>query len=181
MESLTPTARALLGLLHNRARTGYELKASIDKSVRFFWAASYGQIYPELKRLEEAGLVRATDDPRGGRRRTVYEITADGEAALRAWLTDESATTFELRDEALLKFFFASSLKPDETLAVIRAKRRQHEERLAALRAIEDDAKEADGFAYRTLKYGIGLQEYAIAWCRDQERELQAGAAETQR
>ena len=38
-------------------RTGYEIKSLVDVSTRFFWAASYGQIYPELARLEELGLV----------------------------------------------------------------------------------------------------------------------------
>ena len=31
-------------------RTGYEIKSLGDVSTRFFWAASYGQIYPELRR-----------------------------------------------------------------------------------------------------------------------------------
>jgi DNA-binding PadR family transcriptional regulator len=176
MEALSPTARVLLGLLAGRRRTGYELKSTIDKSTRFFWAASYGQIYPELKRLEEAGLVHASAEPNGGRRRTVYEITADGEAALHDWLTGGDPTTFEMRDEALLKFFFAGSLGPDEAVEVVRAKRRAHEERLATFRAIEADVKDVGGFQYRTLRHGIELHEFVIGWCREQERELAAAA-----
>lgn len=172
MADLTPTGRALLGLLANHARTGYELKAAIDRSTRFFWAASYGQIYPELKRLEEAGLVTSSDDPHGGRKRTVYAITPAGEDALRAWLTDDGPTTFEMRDEALLKFFFAGSLSTEEALGVVRAKRAQHEQKLAALRAIEEDVEQVGGFAYRTLRHGIELQEHVIQWCDRQEREL---------
>lgn len=174
MAALSPTGRALLGLLANEARTGYDLKAAIDRSTRFFWAASYGQIYPELKRLEAAALVRSSDDPRGGRRRTVYAITPAGEDALRAWLTDDAPTTFEMRDEALLKYFFAGSLSADEALRIVRAKRAQHEEKLAALREIEEGASEIGGFPYRTLCYGIQLQEQALAWCREQEQELEA-------
>ena len=47
----------------------------VDSSTRFFWAASYGQIYPELRRLEQAGLVEGRSEPHGGRGRTVYELT----------------------------------------------------------------------------------------------------------
>ena len=180
-EPLSPTARVLLGLLAGRRRTGYELKASIDKSTRFFWAASYGQIYPELKRLEEAGLVHSADEPHGGRRRTVYEITADGEAALHGWLTGSAPTTFEMRDEALLKFYFAGTLDPEEAVEVLRAKRRQHEERLATLRGIEADVADVGGFSYRTLRHGIQLHEFVIGWCREQERELAASAGKTGR
>jgi DNA-binding PadR family transcriptional regulator len=54
-----------------------------------------GQIYPELRRLEGAGLVEVVE--RGGRRRRVrYELTASGRAALLAWLRVPSAT-YELR------------------------------------------------------------------------------------
>ena len=59
MSSLSPTARVILGLLAWQPQTGYEIKQVTDRSTRFFWGASYGQIYPELRRLEAAGLVRA--------------------------------------------------------------------------------------------------------------------------
>jgi PadR family transcriptional regulator AphA len=69
---LSPTAYVILGMVSGEPRSGYEIKALVDESTRFFWAASYGQIYPELKRLAEEGLVEGTDAPRGGRKRTVY-------------------------------------------------------------------------------------------------------------
>src|SRR5256714_12543314 len=65
--TLTPTARVVLGMLRLGKRTGYEIKQLVDVSTRFFWAASYGQIYPELKRLEERGLVESEPQPTGGR------------------------------------------------------------------------------------------------------------------
>ena len=40
----------ILGLLSGAPRSGYEMKAIVDRSTRYFWAASYGQIYPELRR-----------------------------------------------------------------------------------------------------------------------------------
>src|SRR4051794_26733567 len=72
---LSPTAYVILGMLRLGKRTGYDIKQLVDKSTRFFWAASYGQIYPELKRLEEAGLIRGEADPQGGRQRRAYELT----------------------------------------------------------------------------------------------------------
>ena len=50
-------------MVSNEPRSGYEIKAVVDGSTRFFWAASYGQIYPELKRLAEAGLVERRRRP----------------------------------------------------------------------------------------------------------------------
>ena len=60
---LSPTAYVILGMVSTTPHSGYEIKALVDNSTRFFWAASYGQIYPELKRLSEAGLVEGSDSP----------------------------------------------------------------------------------------------------------------------
>jgi len=53
---LSATGKVILGMLAARPRSGYEIKQLVDNSARFFWAASYGQIYPELKKLERAGI-----------------------------------------------------------------------------------------------------------------------------
>ena len=116
---LSPTAYVILGMVSREARSGYEIKAAVDGSTRFFWAASYGQIYPELKRLAEAGLVEGSDLPRGERKRTVYAITADGEAELKDWLRRPPETT-EMREEGLLKLFFADVLPPEDAVATLR-------------------------------------------------------------
>src|ERR1044072_9605861 len=83
---LSRTAYVILGLVCNETLCDYEIKAVVESSTRFFWAASYGQIYPELKRLAEAGLVEGIDASTGDRKRTRYAITADGEAELKDWL-----------------------------------------------------------------------------------------------
>src|ERR1700754_2500461 len=83
---LTATGRVILGMLASGRRTGYDIKAFVDRTTRYFWAASYGQIYPELKRLEGQGLVRGQSEPSGGRARTAYELTEAGAAALRGRL-----------------------------------------------------------------------------------------------
>ena len=105
-DDLSPTGYVVLGMLRLGVRTGYDIKQLVDKSTRFFWAASYGQIYPELKKLEEAGLIKGASDPQGGRRRRAYDLTAKGERALDAWLRSPDTPPVETRDSALLKLFF---------------------------------------------------------------------------
>src|SRR2546430_17453275 len=79
--AVTPVVLGLLALAP-RPISGYDIKAIVDRSTRFFWAASYGQIYPELRRLEDEGLIKGRDAPNGGRTRRGYELTADGREAL---------------------------------------------------------------------------------------------------
>src|SRR5947208_2564635 len=102
---LSATGRVILGMIAFGKRTGYDIKVFVDRTTRHFWAASYGQIYPELKRLEEQGLVRGQPEPSGGRARTVYELTEAGVAALEGWLSSDAEPLYELRDEGMLKLF----------------------------------------------------------------------------
>ena len=63
--------------------TGYEIKQVTDQSTRFFWGASYGQIYPELRRLEAAGLVGSREEPRGRVPRRIFSLTKAGRVLAR--------------------------------------------------------------------------------------------------
>lgn len=174
---LTPTARVILGMLQLGAKTGYEIKQAVEVSTRFFWGASYGQIYPELRRLAEAGLLASSDAPRGAVRRTEYHLTAEGERVLREWLTANDFGLFDIRDELLLRFFFADLLSGDDARAVAKRMRERSEWIVARFREIEPGAKRAsteDGetFPYLTLQYGIGLMDWIARWAADTERAL---------
>jgi PadR family transcriptional regulator AphA len=178
MEKLNKTAYVILGMLQLGQRTGYEIKAIVDISTRFFWAASYGQIYPELARLEQLGLVKGEPDSSNGRRRKAYELTRAGERALHEWLTSEEPFHIELRHEGALKLFFSDSLTAEEQLAQLRRVRETHEQIASQLRQIEPAAHEAAlenerRFPYMTLDFGIAYQEFIADWCSRAERELE--------
>jgi len=168
---LSPTAYVILGLLSWRPMSGYDVKSLVDQSTRFFWAASYGQIYPELHRLSDAGLIEGEERPQGGRRRTVYSLTREGRARLREWLGAEPEV-YELRDEGLLKLFFASA-SPATAASTLEAKRRGHEETIERLREIEATAK-PEGSALLVLHYGIEMNEWMADWCARTAADLDA-------
>ncbi|HSR94725.1 MAG TPA: PadR family transcriptional regulator [Solirubrobacterales bacterium] len=172
---LSPTAYVILGMVSREPRSGYEIKALVDNSTRFFWAASYGQIYPELKRLSEAGLVEGVDAPRGDRKRTVYAITADGGAELKDWLRKPPETA-EMREEGLLKLFFAGALKPAEAVETLRAMRRKRLELSERLRSIEPTKlamkDEEDPYPLMVLRAGIEFNQWFADWCERMEAQL---------
>ncbi|HET7120099.1 MAG TPA: PadR family transcriptional regulator [Solirubrobacterales bacterium] len=174
---LSATAYVILGMVRWEPRSGYEIKAAVDGTTRFFWAASYGQIYPELKRLSEAGLIAGSDSPTGGRRRTVYEITADGEAELTAWLRQPPQTS-EMREEGLLKLFFAGALPPGEAVEIVRAMRADRLATNARLRAIESaiEGTVEDPFPMIVLRSGIEFTQWFADWCERTEAEILAAA-----
>jgi DNA-binding PadR family transcriptional regulator len=170
MSAVTPV---VLGLLALRPRSGYDIKTVVDRSTRFFWAASYGQIYPELRRLEEEGLVEGEDRPNGGRSRRVYTLTPAGREALLEWLFGDTVT-IELRDESLLRLFFADALPNDEALMLLEGRRRGHEEYLEVLRAIDARPGTDPPFVDLVLRWGIDFNEWGAKWCEEQLERLRA-------
>jgi DNA-binding PadR family transcriptional regulator len=171
-------AYVILGALSAGPRSGYEVKQLVDKATRFFWAASYGQIYPELRRLREEGLVVTTGDEAGGRRRVRYELTDAGRQALVDWLR-APVSRYELRDEGLLKLFFADVLGTADALALVRSFKAQRRSVLDQLRAIgADPAKAPEGFHGVVLGYGLEFYEWGLAWADRLEARLQEATKE---
>lgn len=77
---------AILGYLSSGPGSGYDLVQQLDGGLGWFWAASHSQIYPELRRLEAAGLITGTATTVGERlEKRVYSLTDKGEADLREW------------------------------------------------------------------------------------------------
>lgn len=165
---LSNVAYVILGFLaysESGPMSGYDIKQWIDKSVRFFFAASYGQIYPELKKLSEAGLVVGEDDPTSGRARTAYTVTDDGRAALRSWLLEDDAR-IEMRDQGILRVFFSESLSKAERIAKLVALREERKAQLAVIEAIQVSPEEVKHqMPDLVLEYGLGMHKYVIAWC----------------
>jgi PadR family transcriptional regulator, regulatory protein AphA len=178
---LSRTAYVILGMLKLGRRTGYEIKSLVDVSTRFFWAASYGQIYPELERLEQSGLVTGEREADHPRRRKAYELTPAGERALHHWLTSDAPLHLELRHEGLLKFFFADGLSPEEEVEQLRRMRAEHERMAAQMRAVEPAARLAgeergEHHPLMTLEFGLAYNDFIVDWCRRLERRLAKGA-----
>jgi DNA-binding PadR family transcriptional regulator len=125
---LKPGSYLILAMLNSGVTTGYAIKRAVDRSTRFFWAASFAQVYPELAALESGGYVVSADEPHGARPRKTYRLTDKGRQALDEWFTSERVPDIEFRDEGLLRLFFADAMAPDEALALVRRLRARAEE-----------------------------------------------------
>lgn len=166
------TTPVVLGILSWRENSGYEIKRIADESARFIWAVSYGQIYPELKRLAAAGLVESHDDPSGGRRRVIHRITPAGRRWLEGWLA-EDPTVFELRDDAILRVLFAGAA-PETALRTLAVKRDRHLEVKRRLEAMETTGRPS-GMALIALRNGVSAHDSMAAWCDATIAALDAG------
>jgi DNA-binding PadR family transcriptional regulator len=184
---LSATAKVILGMLAARPRSGYEIKQLVDSSARFFWAASYGQIYPELKRLEKAGLITGDDSSQGARQRTTFTLTAEGRRAARGWI-GAPPEVLETRDEGLLMLFFAGSIEQQRSAEIARERAATSRAKAAELRAIADqidatgtpEGAEAkpDAGSMTVLRYGIEMSEWAADWFERAAEDLENQTAD---
>jgi len=108
---------ALLGLLRDRPASGYDLTQRFAQGIgRHAWSAKHSQIYPELRKLTEEGLIEVVDEGTRGKR--VYGTTAAGRAELREWLLGEPKGG-TIRNEFLLRLFLISALEPEERAPIL--------------------------------------------------------------
>ena len=112
----------LLGLLTIEPMSGYDLGQNIRTSVGYIWNESYGQIYPNLKKLAAEGMVTSkTERQEGKPDRHIYAITKKGRERLAAWLAVAPQAEIP-RNELLLKLFFGAQVSPEISI--------QHVERM---------------------------------------------------
>jgi len=108
------TLFALLGWLRHESLTGYDLKKRCEEYLGDFWYGSFGQIYPLLKEMMDAGLVtmREEEGVGGHPARKVYTITEKGIRRFEEWL-GERAEPDLYRSEMMLKLFFGREAPPE--------------------------------------------------------------------
>src|SRR5260221_992550 len=166
---LTNTSFLLLGMVALAPLSGYDIKQMADGSTRHFWQISYGQIYPELKALEKAGMVQAAEAARGSRQRTLHQLTGTGREALAGWISDSSVAPVELRDEMLLKLFFSDAVGKPERVSLARNMARRHREAAGGLAAQAPPHLDTPcPMRLEGLRFRIGLH----TWCPDFYTEL---------
>jgi PadR family transcriptional regulator, regulatory protein AphA len=127
---------ALLGALADRPRTGYALLKHFEQSLGYAWPASHGQIYPELARLRDDGLIEQTAS--GARGSRTYAVTEAGLEETRRWLL-ETEPDRRVRNDAALRTFFLWLLEPEEARDHLERERAYWQGVLSELEAIREE------------------------------------------
>ncbi len=102
---------AVLGLLARKPSTGYELTQSFDRTLNNAWHATHSQIYPELAKLQAAGLIEVVGE--GPRNSRTYAVTDAGRQEMRDWLVETEPNRAQ-RNEGAVRFFLTLLLEPDD-------------------------------------------------------------------
>ncbi len=128
---------ALLAALNEAPATGYELSQRFRTRLAHVWNASHQQIYRELGKLHEEGLVSAETIPQADKPdRKPYHVTNTGRAALRAWLANPQPRP-ATRDPLLVKLFAGDCLDEAAMAEELAGLRQHYRGRLREYREIE--------------------------------------------
>jgi DNA-binding PadR family transcriptional regulator len=166
---------AILGLLHESAMHGYELRKQLTAKLGAIRAAiSYGSLYPTLRRLQANGLIteeapaNAAAPPLTSRRsRVVYKITADGKERFQELLAQAGPETYEDPGFGVHFAFFART-DQDTRLRILEGRRRKIEERREGLRdALARAAERLDAYTLELQRHGLDACEREVRWLEE--------------
>ncbi|VBB07263.1 transcription regulator padr n-terminal [Lucifera butyrica] len=108
---------AILGLIDKQKVTGYDLTKIFNDSIADFWSANQSQIYPELKKLVQAGLIQYKVVIQGEvLEKKLYSITQKGKEVLKQWVLEEEPPLPQNKDIFKLRIYFAEHLSNEELL-----------------------------------------------------------------
>jgi DNA-binding PadR family transcriptional regulator len=165
------TQYAILGILSIAPGSGYDIKKYCDTVISNVWHENFGHIYPVLKSLLTAGLIRETAAARDSRKK-VYEITDAGWETFLIWLR-EPAHYAPVRSEFMLKFLFSNTLPRENIRQMIAEYKIRHEEHYKSFTKMEEDlahspqiiSPDRRPYVQATLRYGLKSSKAALEWC----------------
>ena len=154
LPKIPATAWAVLGILSfGRELTGYDIKNWSDAILHFFyWSPATSQIYTELRRLEDLGLVSSRTVARDEvRDKTIYAITPIGTEALRSWQATVDAEAPVLKHGVLLRIWLGHLAEPDRLREQIAEHRARLHAELASAKESQEQADAQPDWAYPAL------------------------------
>ncbi|GAB2674520.1 PadR family transcriptional regulator [Nocardia goodfellowii] len=159
---------AVLGMLAAEGpASGYDLLQIFKDSLANIWPATQSQIYTELTKLAESGLIAVSEA--GARGRKEYTIAPEGLTELRRWLT-ETKPKQAPRNDLLLRVFFLGVLEHDQARDYLSAIETRMTKAGAALSELEASIEwEDDAFSvYGHIALEWGKRFYAMneEWAR---------------
>jgi len=180
MKPLTPLAGALLGLINEEPRSGYDLRRVFALTPMGHFSDSPGAIYPALQRLRGAGLVESTVEGEATLRpREIYTLTAAGLDALRAWATAPPARDDIIAGVQIVLLRFVLTYSSAGVDASRRFLERFEQELVAYVTELREyyrvTAPAMHPGGRLGLENGLEVFDAHVRWCRRARRALAKG------
>ena len=162
---------AILTLLETEEGSGYDLLKRFKQRLGFFWNASHQQIYLQLKKMTDAGLLEFERESQKGRPdKKIYQVTPEGRQVLMEWM-ESSVKVDKVNDALLVKLYAGHLVDPNILAKEILKHQSIHQRMLNTFLALEQDylklqenEKPAYTLPYLTLRKGILGEQAWLAW-----------------
>lgn len=160
---------ALLGLLAESPKYGYEIKRQFEGALGNVWSVSYGQLYPTLRRLSEQGWVTKRTEPgKKAAEKNIYSITDKGRRKLDEWLLKPVRSTYRVKDEFTLRFLFFRKVAPGQVLEYLRGYQKTMREQNESFRAtLQSLHAGIDFYLQEIIRKGIVHLEAEDRWLQE--------------
>ena len=160
----------ILGMIAGHDLTGYDVKKFIENGIGVFYKASFGSIYPALKKLKEKGCLDMYSKPQGSRQKNFYKITEQGKEVFLKWLSSPMHV-LDGTNTHLAKVYFFDKLPPDIRERQLLEYEANNKSYLQKLQTREEEFREMEEIdchyhKLSTLYYGILITQETIRWCR---------------
>lgn len=176
---------AILGLINREAMTGYDLMKVFNMELANFWYAQHSQLYLELKKLTDEGLITYETVLQGEKmEKKLYSITEPGKKAFLSWLAKQDLLEPTPKDIFRLKVYFIESMTKEDILKQFHYQLEQRKEKLEKLEAtmtqhpyariISDVISPMYG-DYIILKSAIMRERTYIDWLVECIKEIENG------
>ena len=178
---LSTLSFAVLGLISQRPLTGYDIRKVFATTPMGHFSSSPGAIYPALKRIEDAGLVRGrAGQGKTRRERVIYDITPRGLEALKQHVSrpvTRDDVIWHL-DDLMMRFAFMDGLVGrEETVRFLQDFASQIDGYVAVLRGYLNGVKDIMPPCGRlAMENGIQGYEMNARWARQAIEELQSNS-----
>jgi DNA-binding PadR family transcriptional regulator len=178
---------ALVGLLRQKAQSGYDLRKTFTTTGMRHYSDSPGSIYPALKRLEARGWIEAVarrEEEEDPRKRQLFALSEAGREALVAWLRQPvTRNDVILRgSELMLRFAFMDGNVPRAvTIQFLSDFEREQAVYAAESRGKLEEMRTKAGLHTGVLAYQAGIEgmENHVSWARRSRERLQQAMSET--
>lgn len=160
----------ILGVVLEKALTGYDIKKEIESKIGNFYKVSHGRLYPTLKKLADKSFLTMNEQMQGGRQKKYYKATEAGKAMFFEWLSSPVDPNAGVEAQLVHIFFYGKLSKEirDKQLQEYEFLIQQQVRQLEAIskKIPSDGMDDEDYFETSILFFGIQSAHNSLRWLK---------------
>jgi DNA-binding PadR family transcriptional regulator len=162
----------ILGFIYDEPMSGYDIKQMMENSVSYFFDASFGAIYPALRKMEKEGLVEKQIIQQDGKpNKNLFVITESGREQFQTYLNSPINPTVT-RSDILIRIFFGRFTTKEKVMEWLLEERGKNQAMYDNLTKIANLYPNMEPNKRFTLEFGIRQAEMILGMVDEELKKL---------